>query len=297
VLAARRVHALRSVERRTGSRAITLIHRRESWSFLGIPFGGFIDIDDSEAVIRAVEMTGKQVPIDQVREFVTALLRRQMPPERAGELAGTLSDDIGPMTSPSTRSWPSRLGSRCPPSCPTRYASSCACTRSPAAGVRQWSTFPFPTYGKDVARVIDVLNEVLATELVCVLRYKRHYYTAQGGHGPAVAAEFLEHAKDEQRHADLAAERISQLGGEPDFNPAVLAQRSHTEYAPGLNLIDMVREDLVAERIAIATYAEIARWLGDADPTTRRLIEQLLAEEEDHAEDLRSLLSRIDANE
>lgn len=149
-------------------------------------------------------------------------------------------------------------------------------------------------YGKDVNRVIDILNEVLATELVCVLRYKRHYYTAQGMHGPAVAAEFLEHANDEQRHADLAAERITQLGGDPDFNPAVLAARSHTEYVPGKDLPDMIREDLVAERIAIATYAEIVRWLGDADPTTRRLLEQLLAEEEEHAEDLRSLLARIE---
>jgi bacterioferritin len=148
-------------------------------------------------------------------------------------------------------------------------------------------------YGADTKRVIDVLNEVLATELVCVLRYKRHYYTAQGVHGPAVAAEFLEHANDEQRHADLAAERIAQLGGQPDFNPAVLAQRSHTEYTAGTDIADMLREDLVAERIAIASYTEIARWLGDADPTTRRLIEQLLAEEEEHADDLRSLLARV----
>jgi bacterioferritin len=150
-------------------------------------------------------------------------------------------------------------------------------------------------YGEDVARVIAVLNEVLATELVCVLRYKSHYYMAKGVHGHAVAAEFLEHAADEQSHADLAAERVAQLGGEPDLNPAVLAERSHTQYVPGGDLQDMIREDLVAERIAIATYAEIARWLGDADPTTRRLMEHLLAEEEGHAEDLRNLLDRIDA--
>jgi bacterioferritin len=149
-------------------------------------------------------------------------------------------------------------------------------------------------YGADATRVIDVLNEVLATELVCVLRYKRHYFTAQGLHGPTIAAEFLEHANDEQRHADLAAERITQLGGEPDLNPAVLAERSHTEYAPGKDLSDMIREDLVAERIAIVTYAEIVRWLGDTDPTTRRLMEQLLAEEEEHADDLRNLLARIE---
>src|SRR3954451_21237516 len=103
------------------------------------------------------------------------------------------------------------------------------------------------TYGADVHRVIAVLNEVLATELVCVLRYKRHYYTAQGVHGPTVAAEFLEHAADEQRHADLAAERISQLGGEPDFTPLVLAGRSHTEYGPGKGIREMIEEDLVAE--------------------------------------------------
>jgi bacterioferritin len=148
-------------------------------------------------------------------------------------------------------------------------------------------------YGGDVSRTIAVLNEVLATELVCVLRYKRHYYTAQGMHGPAVAAEFHQHAEDEQRHADLVAVRITQLGGSPDFSPDVLAGRSHTQYSPGTDLPDMIREDLVAERIAVATYAEIARWLGDDDPTTRRLIEQLLAEEEEHADDLRSLLVRV----
>jgi bacterioferritin len=148
-------------------------------------------------------------------------------------------------------------------------------------------------YGGDLDRVISVLNEVLATELVCVLRYKRHYYSAQGVHGETVANEFLEHAADEQRHADLAAQRIAQLGGQPDFNPAVLAERSHTEYAPGSDLTDMIREDLVAERIAIVTYTEIARWLGESDPTTRRLMEQLLAEEEEHADDLRSLLATI----
>lgn len=150
------------------------------------------------------------------------------------------------------------------------------------------------TYGADRDQVVKVLNEVLATELVCVLRYKRHYYAAHGVHGKAVAAEFLEHANDEQRHADLAAERIAQLGGEPDFNPEVLAERSHTEYQPGETLSDMVREDLVAERIAVSTYAEIARWLGDGDVTTRRLVEQLLAEEEEHADDLRDLLGRLD---
>src|SRR4029453_3500393 len=129
-------------------------------------------------------------------------------------------------------------------------------------------------YGADATRGIDVLHEGVAPEVVCVLRYKRHYFTAQGLHGPTIAAEFLEHANDEQRHADLAAERITQLGGEPDLNPAVLAERSHTEYAPGKDLSDMIREDLVAERIAIVTYAEIVPWLGATDPTTRRLLGQ-----------------------
>jgi bacterioferritin len=151
------------------------------------------------------------------------------------------------------------------------------------------------TYGGDVDRVVSVLNEILATELVCVLRYKRHYYTARGVHGPTVAAEFAEHAADEQRHADLAAERIVQLGGEPDFNPAVLVQRSHTEYQTGKDLRSMIEEDLVAERIAISTYGEVARWLGDADPTTRRMVETLLAEEEEHADDLTGLLDRLPA--
>jgi bacterioferritin len=149
------------------------------------------------------------------------------------------------------------------------------------------------TYGTDAQRVIDVLNQVLASELVCVLRYKRHYYTAQGVHGPTVAAEFREHANDEQRHADLAAERIVQLGGQPDFNPAVLVERSHTQYVPGHTLRDMIEEDLVGERIVISTYAEVVRWIADADPTTRRLVEQLLAEEEGHADDLRALLQQL----
>ena len=151
------------------------------------------------------------------------------------------------------------------------------------------------TYGKEAQRVVDVLNDVLASELICVLRYKRHYHTASGVHGPTVAAEFLEHANDEQRHADLVAERIVQLGGAPEFNPAVLVQRSHTEYVPGDSLRGMIEEDLVAERIVISTYSEIARWLGEDDPTTRRLVEQLLAEEEDHADDLKSLLERLPA--
>ncbi|GAA2105290.1 ferritin-like domain-containing protein [Actinomadura alba] len=148
-------------------------------------------------------------------------------------------------------------------------------------------------YGADLDRVIQVCNEALATELVCVLRYKRHYYTATGIHAEPVAKEFLEHAADEQDHADRLAERIVQLGGEPDFDPKGLATRSHTEYDASLDLVEMIKEDLVAERIAIASYTEIAQWLGDGDPTTRRLFEYLLANEEEHADDLRSLLERL----
>jgi len=146
-------------------------------------------------------------------------------------------------------------------------------------------------YGADRNRVVAVLNEVLATELVCVLRYKRHYYMAQGLHSSPVAQEFLQHANQEQGHADLAAARIVQLQGEPDFNPATLVQRSHAEYAPGTDLVDMIKEDLVAERIAISSYQEIIRWLGTADPTTRRMMEDSLVVEEEHAEALLTLLA------
>jgi bacterioferritin len=148
-------------------------------------------------------------------------------------------------------------------------------------------------YGADRERVIDVLNTVLATELVCVLRYKRHYYMASGLNAAPVAAEFLQHANDEQGHADQVAMRITQLQGEPDFDPVGLAERSHAQYAAGETLLDMVREDLVAERIAITSYQEIARWLGDDDPTTRRLIESILAVEEEHADDLLNILHEL----
>src|SRR5262245_42532496 len=149
-------------------------------------------------------------------------------------------------------------------------------------------------YKADREKVIAVLNEVLATELVCVLRYKRHYYMAQGIHAEPVAAEFLEHANDEQSHADLVANRITQLNGEPDFNPERLTARSHSEYVEGKTLVDMIREDLVAERIAIESYSEIIRWLGNDDPTTRHMIEQILRVEEDHADDLNNLLATLD---
>lgn len=145
-------------------------------------------------------------------------------------------------------------------------------------------------YGADRDRVVAVLNEALATELVCVLRYKRHFFMAQGINASNAATEFLQHATDEQGHADRIAARIVQLQGEPNFNPEGLATRSHAEYVEGSDLVDMIKEDLVAERIAIASYNEIIRWLGDKDVTTRRLIEDILAVEEEHADDLLTLL-------
>ena len=148
-------------------------------------------------------------------------------------------------------------------------------------------------YGADRERVVQVLNEVLATEIVCWLRYKRHYYMATGLHAGPVADEFLEHASEEAEHADQVAARITQLRGEPDFNPAGLATRSHAEYVEGETLVDMVKEDLVAERVAIASYQEIVRWLGNDDPTTRGVIEEILAVEEEHADDLISLLEEL----
>lgn len=148
-------------------------------------------------------------------------------------------------------------------------------------------------YGADLGRVLQVLNEALATEIVCTLRYKRHYYTATGLYSEPVAAEFLEHAGEEQEHADKLAERIVQLGGEPDFNPDTLTKRSHAEYDESADLIQMIKEDLVAERVAVASYTEITQWLGDGDPTTRRVFEELLAQEEEHADDLRGLLERL----
>jgi bacterioferritin len=147
-------------------------------------------------------------------------------------------------------------------------------------------------YRADREQVIKVLNEVLATEIVCTLRYKNHYYMAQGIHSQAAAAEFLEHATQEQGHVDQVAERITQLGGNPNFNPDGLATRSHAEYEEGDSLEEMIKEDLVAERIAIETYSEIIRWLGNDDPTTRRMIEEILQVEEEHADDLVNLLQQ-----
>lgn len=148
-------------------------------------------------------------------------------------------------------------------------------------------------YKADLPRVIELLNAALATELVCVLRYRRHHFTADGIHAKGVAEEFLQHATEEQQHADWIAQRIVQLGGSPNFDPEGLATRSHSVYDEELSLIDMIREDLIAERIAIASYAEIARWIGADDPTTRTLMENILRMEEEHAEDMRSLLATL----
>src|SRR6476620_5269311 len=152
-----------------------------------------------------------------------------------------------------------------------------------------------PGYHADRGVVLKLLNEALATEIICTLRYKRHYYMAQGIHAESVAAEFAEHAAEEQQHADQIAERITQLGGEPDFSPDGLASRSHAEYVEGDTLKDMIKEDLVAERIAIDSYREIIGYLGEQDPTTRRLMEEILAKEEEHADDLVTLLQGMES--
>jgi bacterioferritin len=148
-------------------------------------------------------------------------------------------------------------------------------------------------YAADRKTVLKILNEALATEIVCVLRYKRHYFMANGINAKSVAAEFLQHANEEQAHADEIATRIVQLGGAPNLSPEGLATRSHSEYMEGENLVDMIQEDLVAERIAIDTYREIIQYLGNDDPTTRRMMEGILAMEEEHAEDLSSLLTEL----
>ena len=147
-------------------------------------------------------------------------------------------------------------------------------------------------YKADRETVIKVLNEALATEIVCVLRYRRHYFMASGINADSVAAEFLQHSNDEQGHADQIAQRIVQLGGEPNFNPEGLLTRSHAEYVEGETLTDMIKEDLVAERIAIDSYRDIIQYLGNDDPTSRRLMETILAVEEEHADDLVNLLEK-----
>jgi len=145
-------------------------------------------------------------------------------------------------------------------------------------------------YSADRATVLRLLDESLATELVCVLRYRRHHFMARGIHSQSVAQEFLDHSNEEQGHADQIAERIVQLGGEPDFAPGGLIDRSHAEYVAGDTLASMIREDLVAERIAIDSYRDIIMYLGDQDPTTRRMLEAILAVEEQHADELADLL-------
>ena len=147
-------------------------------------------------------------------------------------------------------------------------------------------------YKADRTQVLKMLNESLATEIVCVLRYRRHHFMAKGIHGPAIAAEFLAHSNEELGHADLLAARIVQLGGEPDFAPRTLESRSHAEYIEGSNLQDFILENLVAERIAIESYRDFIAYLGDADPTTRRLLEGILAVEEEHADELADLLQQ-----
>ena len=147
------------------------------------------------------------------------------------------------------------------------------------------------SYGADRDTVLKLLNEALATEIVCTLRYRRHYFMAKGIHSQGVAEEFLAHSNDEQGHADRIAERIVQLGGEPDFSPDGLTGRSHAEYVEAGSLTAMIRENLVAERIAIDSYSEMVRYFGDKDPTTRRMMEEILAVEEEHAEDMSDLLT------
>jgi bacterioferritin len=148
-------------------------------------------------------------------------------------------------------------------------------------------------YTADRETVVKLLNEALATEIVCVLRYRRHYFMATGINAESVAAEFLQHANEEQGHADQIAGRIVQLGGEPNFNPEGLLSRSHAEYVEGESLTDMIKEDLVAERIAIDSYRELITYFGDDDPTSRRMMEEILAVEEEHADDLVSLLEKM----
>jgi bacterioferritin len=148
-------------------------------------------------------------------------------------------------------------------------------------------------YRADRTTVVKLLNEALATEIVCVLRYRRHHFMAQGMNADPVAAEFLVHANEEQQHADQIAARIIQLNGEPNFSPEGLLSRSHAEYVEGKDLVDMIREDLVAERVAIDSYREMIEYIGDKDTTTKRMLEGILAMEEEHADDLVGLLADL----
>lgn len=145
-------------------------------------------------------------------------------------------------------------------------------------------------YQLNPEEAVSILNEALATELVCVLRYRFHYFMASGIHAAAVSEEFLTHAKEEQEHADQLASRIKQLGGKPEMNPALISNLSHSEYKEGSTLVEMLREDLIAERIAIESYREMIAYFGDKDPTTRRMLEEILAVEEEHADELSDFL-------
>lgn len=148
-------------------------------------------------------------------------------------------------------------------------------------------------YKGDRDTVVKLLNDALATEIICVLRYRRHWLMAKGINSEPVAAEFLEHAMEEQVHADRIGIRITQLGGEPDLNPSGLASRAHSQYVEGTSLADMIKEDLIAERIAIDSYGEMIRYIGDKDPTTRRMLEEILEKEEEHANDLSDLMGSV----
>jgi len=150
-----------------------------------------------------------------------------------------------------------------------------------------------PSYQADPKIVIGLLNEALATEIICVLRYKRHHFMAKGINAESIAAEFAEHAAEEQEHADQIARRVVQLGGQPNFSPDGLSVRSHSEYIEGETMLDMLKEDLIAERVAIDSYREMVNFLGDDDPTTRRMMEEILAKEEEHADDIVTLLEGI----
>ncbi len=152
-------------------------------------------------------------------------------------------------------------------------------------------------YSANCAKVLKQLNEALATELVCVLRYRRHHYMARGIHAKSISAEFLIHSNEELGHADRIAARIVQLGGEPDFAPDNLTQRSHAEYAEGTTLVSMITEDLVAERIAIDSYREMVQYLGNDDPTTSDMLKEILTAEEEHANELADLLEGLSGKE
>ncbi len=149
-------------------------------------------------------------------------------------------------------------------------------------------------YKLDKDKTVEILNEALATEIVCVLRYMHHYFMATGVHGKAVSDEFKEHADEEREHADMIAERIQQLGGKPDYNPRTLLERSVSHYVEGETLADMIKEDLIAERVVIDVYQRMIEYFGEKDPTTRRMIEHIKAEEEEHASDLSDLMFIVD---